>query len=334
MFAALICAGIFCYALFYGIILCVIDCDLLLAFNEKFGKSISHLKGKVVFITGASSGIGKHTALALAEHGVKLVLAARRQGTLEQVKAQCLAVAKGSLTPNDVLILQMDMLDMASHKKQFETALAHFGHIDILLNNAGRSQRAEWDSIDIEVDKELFELNVFSVINLTRVALKYFNTKGEGHVAVTSSVAGFVAVPFSASYTGAKHALHGYYNSLRIEKLNSKTDLTVSVICPGPTHSEFLNECFTGTSGEKYGINSKATDRRMTGERCGHLCAVALANKSREAWLCIFPVLHFSYIFVYFPLATHLLMKVAGTQRFFKFRDSTEPAVLTEKKNK
>ncbi|KAF5301243.1 hypothetical protein FQR65_LT00943 [Abscondita terminalis] len=320
MLGALICAGVFCYTLFYGIILCVIDCDVQLAFNEKFGKSISHLKGKVVFITGASSGIGKHTALSLAEHGVKLVLAARRHELLQQVKAQCIAVSKGLLTANDVLVLEMDMLDMNSHKRNFEIALAHFGVIDILFNNAGRSQRALWEYIDVEVDKEMFELNVFSLINLTRIAIKYFNTRGRGHVAATSSLAGFVSAPHSASYTGAKHALHGYYNSLRLEKLS--TDLTVSLICPGPTHTEFLRESFTGSPGQKYGIPTKDTDRRMTAERCGHLCAVALANESREAWLCCFPLLHFCYVYVYFPTLSYYIFKFSGTDRFFKLRDS------------
>lgn len=76
------------------------------------------------------------------------------------------------------------------------------------MHNAGRSQRANWENIDIKVDKEAFDLNVFSIVNLTRVVLKYFLQQGKGHVAVNSSIAGIMGVPFSASYTGSKHALH------------------------------------------------------------------------------------------------------------------------------
>ena len=79
--------------------------------------------------------------------------------------------------------------------------------MDILVNNAGRSQRAVWEDIELGVHRNMFELNVFSVIELTRVCLKYFLSKGGGHVAATSSIAGIFPAPFSASYTGSKFAL-------------------------------------------------------------------------------------------------------------------------------
>jgi dehydrogenase/reductase SDR family protein 7 len=82
--------------------------------------------------------------------------------------------------------------------------------LDVLVNNAGRSQRANWEDIDLAVDKEMFDLNVFAVLSLSRIAVKYFMKKKEGHIVVMSSLAGVNATsfPFSASYAGAKHALH------------------------------------------------------------------------------------------------------------------------------
>lgn len=80
--------------------------------------------------------------------------------------------------------------------------------MDILINNAGRSQRAVWEEIDIQVDKQMFDLNVFGVISLSRIAVRHFNTRGKGCIAVTSSLAGIIGVPFSGSYTGSKHAIH------------------------------------------------------------------------------------------------------------------------------
>ncbi|XP_031347642.1 dehydrogenase/reductase SDR family member 7 isoform X2 [Photinus pyralis] len=332
MIAAIICIAIACYIIFYTITICLIDCDVELAFYEKFGKSIGHLKGKVVFITGASSGIGKHTALTLAKYGVKLVLAARRRNCLEEVRSQCITNSGGQLTVNDVLVLPMDMLDINSHQKQFDMALAHFGQIDILLNNAGRSQRAFWEMTHLTVDKELFELNVFSVVNLTRIAVNYFNSRGHGHVAVTSSLAGVVPIPYSGSYSGAKYAIHGYFNSLRIEKLRTNLKLAVTLLCPGPTYTEFLQHSFIEVPGKSYGISASTTDRRLTGERCGYLCAVALANETRESWMGIFPVLPFSYLSVYFPVITNWIVAIVTPQKMFKMRDGNEGIVTEGKK--
>ena len=112
--------------------------------------------------------------------------------------------------------------------------------LDILVNNAGRSQRALWEKIDLKVDKEVFDLNVFSIISLSRVVLKYFLEKGRGHFAVTSSTAGIIGVPFSASYTGSKHALHVSRNSYKIIFLKNKFqkfNLTKNTI------TKFINHC-------------------------------------------------------------------------------------------
>lgn len=100
----------------------------------------------------------------------------------------------------------MDMLDIDSHKKHFDAVIKHFGEIDILVNNAGRSQRAAFQDIDLKVDRDVFEIDVFSIVNLTRIYVRH--TKGQGHVAVTSSSLGLITAPNSASYTAAKHAIH------------------------------------------------------------------------------------------------------------------------------
>lgn len=103
----------------------------------------------------------------------------------------------------------MDLLDIDSHQRCFDNIVHHFGAIDVLVNNAGRSQRAEWQSVDLTVDKELFELDVFSIVNLSRMYLSHLKKTGhKGHITVTSSIAGLIGVPFSCSYVGAKHALH------------------------------------------------------------------------------------------------------------------------------
>lgn len=127
-----------------------------------------------------------------------------------------LEASNSQLGENDILVLPINVMNFASHEQYFQTAINHFGGVDILFNNAGRSQRAVFDDIDLSVDKDMFDLNVFAVINLSRVALKHFNKKGHGHIAITSSVAGFIGAPNSATYTGTKFALHvsGSFNKI------------------------------------------------------------------------------------------------------------------------
>lgn len=163
----------------------------------------------MVWITGASSGIGKYLAIVLARNGVRLCLSARREAELEAVKELCLRASNGSLAANDVMVMKMDMLDISQHQHYFDRVVKHFGHVDVLVNNAGRSQRALWQDIELIVDRELFELDVFAVVNLSRCYIKYLLAKNMlGHIAVTSSGAGLLGVPMSGSYVGAKHALH------------------------------------------------------------------------------------------------------------------------------
>lgn len=166
---------------------------------------LESLRGQVIWITGASSGIGKQLAIELAKNHVKLCISARSVDRLQAVKEECLKQSK-LLGPNDVLVLKMDMTDIDTHQRNFDIVIKHFGRIDVLVNNAGRSQRASFDEIDLQVDRELFELDVFSIVNLTRLYVKH--CKGQGHVAVTSSSVGLTAVPNSASYNAAKRAIH------------------------------------------------------------------------------------------------------------------------------
>lgn len=162
----------------------------------------------MVWITGASSGIGKQLAIVLAENNVKLCLSARRAAELERVKEECL-LKSTKLKPTDVLVMPMDMLDIDRHGEHFHRVIEHFDGLDVLVNNAGRSQRALFKDITLEVDRELFDLDVFSVINLSRIYVNHIAQHSlKGHIAITSSGTGLTVVPNSASYTAAKHALH------------------------------------------------------------------------------------------------------------------------------
>jgi len=295
------------------------DCDLYLAYKEKFGKPIDSLRNQVVWITGASSGLGEHLAYSLARAGCKLVLSARREAELLKVKEKCLAANK-SLTKDDVEVLVLDVLAVEKHEQAFNHVIDKFGKLDILVNNAGRSQRALWADIDLDVDRQMFELNVFGVISLSRVALKYFQKRGQGHLAVTSSLAGLFGNPFSASYVGAKHALHGYFDSLRMETLGQK--ILTTIFCPGPIQTPFLAQSFTGKPGEKYGEETAISKDKMSSERCGELFAISLANGIHETWVCYPKPMTLVQIVKYYPNMTKLLLMFIPPKYLLKMRDS------------
>lgn len=164
------------------------DSDLQLQWAEIFGYSTGTLKGKVVWITGASSGIGESLAYRLAADGCRLVLSARREGRLQQIKQTI--IDGGYSTQEDILIVPVDLLQFSSHPSTVQRVLQHFEKIDILVNNAGRSQRSLIEKCPMEVDREVLEINTFSPISLTKAVLPHFLERKAGHVVYTSSVAG------------------------------------------------------------------------------------------------------------------------------------------------
>ncbi|XP_037042364.1 dehydrogenase/reductase SDR family member 7-like [Bradysia coprophila] len=282
------------YILIWFLIACIADCDVITFLAVHFGKSPgSEFSRKVVWVTGASSGIGEALAKKLARYNARLVISARRKDELERVKQECLALNR-KLKDKDILVLDFDMLDYAVHESKFKKVVDHFGKLDLLISNAGRSQRARWQSIELEVDKSMFDLNVFSLINLNRIAVRYFSKTGNvGGLAITSSIAGIIGAPDCGSYTGAKHALHGYFESLRNEIRSNK--ISITMLCPGPVFSDIVREAFTTKMGEKVNKVYQPTERRMTADRCAYLCLVAIANKLDESWQALFPLIIVTY---------------------------------------
>jgi len=295
------------------------DADMTTIFYEKYGKNLNEFyNGKVVWITGASTGIGKAVALEAAKNGAKVVISARREALLNEVRDLC--VTKGC-SKESVLVLPLDVCDSTALEPAFQKVSQTFGPIDILLLNAGRSQRARWEHTDAQVDRDLFELNVFSVINLARIVLRNMLERKSGHIAVMSSSAGKAGAPFSGSYTGSKHAVHGYFESLRNEKVGSGVDITM--LCPGPTFSDLLQVAATEKPDTAFGEPMTAADKRMTAERCAHLSLVAIANSLPESWICFKPVLPLMYASQYMPAVSKwAFQKFLGLKFLAKVRDS------------
>ena len=159
-------------------------------------------KGKVVWITGASSGIGEAFALRCAARGAQLVLSARNESGLERVAAACDAAGAAA-----TLALPLDVVDYDAMAGAVATVIERFGHIDLLLNNAGVSQRSFCVDTSFDVYRRMMDVNVLGQIALTQAVLPSMRSRGAGHLAVTASVAGKVGAPMRTGYCAAKHAV-------------------------------------------------------------------------------------------------------------------------------
>ncbi len=186
---------------------------------------MNYYQDKVIWITGASSGIGEYLVYELSRFGASIILSSRRPEELHRV-------AKSSgLSENNYKILPLDLANHSSIPDVVEQAMAWKGRIDILINNGGVSQRALAQNTTLDVEKKLFNINYFGTIEVTRHVIPHMIKNGGGHINVVSSVLGKIGVSGRSSYCGSKHALHGYLDVLRSEVYEH--GVHISVVCPG-----------------------------------------------------------------------------------------------------
>lgn len=185
-------------------------------------------RDQVIWITGGSSGIGEALALQFASEGSKIVLSARREEELNRVRDTC--VARG-LDPEKVLVLPLDVTSHASMPGAVQRIMQSFGRLDMLINNAGISQRSLCVDTDFSVYQQIFEVDVLGQIALTQQVLPIMIKQGSGHIAITSSVAGKIGVPYRTGYCAAKHAVMGFFDALRGEVAHQ--GIKVTTITPG-----------------------------------------------------------------------------------------------------
>ena len=160
-------------------------------------------ENKVVWITGASSGIGKALAMELSKKDCQLILSSRREKELNNVRSQC-------VKPENIKILTLDLADYTNMSSVVNKAISQFGPIDLLINNGGISQRSPIIETTIDVDKKLMEVDYLGTIGLSKAILPHFIERHSGHYVVVSSLMGKFSSPLRSAYCGAKHALHGF----------------------------------------------------------------------------------------------------------------------------
>ena len=195
------------------------------------------LAGKVVWITGASAGIGAALARAAAARGARLVLSARRPEQLAAVRAAC-------ARPGDHLVLPLDLAAPDTFDIAVGEVLAARGAVDVLVHNAGVSQRSLARDTALAVDRRIFEVNYFGAVALTKALLPAMRQQGTSRIVVVSSLVGKIGTPFRSTYAASKHALHGFFDSLRAEEW--RHGVGVTLVCPGFIHTDLSIHALIG----------------------------------------------------------------------------------------
>ncbi|MGB2153157.1 MAG: SDR family oxidoreductase [Flavobacteriaceae bacterium] len=226
---------------------------------------------QVIWITGASSGIGAELAKQYSKQGKLLILSARRDAELKAVKNSC-------DYPENIKILPLDLKDFDSMEKHVKKAITFFGSIDLLINNGGVSQRSLIAETNFHVYQELININYLGTVALTKALLPHFIEKGKGHFAVVTSVMGKFGSPYRSGYCGAKHALHGFFDVLRME--HQKDNVDVTLICPGFVQTQVTVNALTGT-GERLNHDDPGT---KNGLDVAYFCRKMIRAIQKKKW--------------------------------------------------
>jgi len=233
---------------------------------------MSAFAGRSIVLTGASEGIGRAFALALAPQRPKLVLAARNRERLDSLAAECRALgAEAHVVPTDVT-------DAPACEALVNEAVARCGGVDVLVNNAGGTMWTRLDEVqDLSIFERLMRLNYLGSVYPTFHALPHL-MRSRGRIVAVASMAGLIGVPTRTGYSAAKHAVIGFFDSLRVELMDS--GVSVTIVCPDFVVSE-IHKRALGADGQALGVNPMAASRIMTAEDCAALMVRAVAKRKR-----------------------------------------------------
>lgn len=236
------------------------------------------LQSKTIWITGASSGVGEGMATVFHREGADIIISGRREAELEHVKASC------SGGPGSITVVPFDITDEFGREAAVRDVLSRFERLDVLVNNAGIGQRSLANETTLEVERRIMEVDFFGPVALTKLVLPRMIEQQAGHLIVTSSVAGKHAVPFHTTYCAAKHALHGYFDTLRIEHL--KDNILVMLLVIAGIRSNVFEHALTG-DGSEYGTSDWGSGSGMTAEACAERVVDAIENREQEVVISI-----------------------------------------------
>lgn len=227
---------------------------------------------RIVWITGASSGIGAALARAWAAEGARCVLSARREDALEAVRRSC-------ADPDRHVVLPLDATAFDTHGEAVRRVYGEIGPVDVLVLNSGIGQRGSALDTDLDVVRRIMEVNFTGSVSLGRLVAARMATRGSGHLVVTSSVTGRVPVPGRSTYAASKHALHGYFEALRAEVHDRGVRVTMA--CPGYVLTD-ISENALAADGSRHGVTDAQHRRGMDADVCARQILRAVRHGRAE----------------------------------------------------
>jgi dehydrogenase/reductase SDR family member 7B len=230
-------------------------------------------QNKVVWITGASSGIGEALVKAFASQGARIILSARRKEELERVQQN------NNLNDENSLVLPLDLASTNDIVTKTETVIAKFRYIDILVNNGGLSQRALAKDSPIELDRQIMEVNYFGQIALTKSVLPHMLVQKSGQIVVISSIAGKFGYWYRSAYSASKHALQGFFESLRLE--TEGEGIRTLIVAPGKIKTNISLNAIKG-DGSKHNTMDPSTDAGLSADDCAIQILDAIRKNKEE----------------------------------------------------
>ena len=235
----------------------------------------TYFDNKVVWITGASSGIGKEFCIQLDQMGAILILSSRNKNALVELKE--------SLSHSEKHQIQvLDLEDSSEFKNMTDSILSSHKKIDLLINNGGISQRSNVADTDLSIDRKIMEVNFFGNVALSKAVLPHMIKNKSGHIVVISSIAGKFGFFLRSAYSASKHALHGFYESLSLEQKDNGINITV--VCPGkintPISTNALNK-----EGEKNGQMDDNQRHGLPVSKCVKKILKDVAKKKEESFV-------------------------------------------------
>lgn len=258
---------------------------------------------KVIWITGASSGIGKALAIELSKLSTKLILSSRNEKELTNVKNLC-------ANPEAIKIVPLNLEKYNSLKEITEKTIALFGTIDVLVNNGGISQRSLAKNTSIAVDKRIMDINYLGTVALTKAILPHFIENNKGTIVVISSIVGKIGTPLRSSYAASKHALHGFFDSLRAEIYENSINITL--VCPGFVQTNVSVNALTG-DGSKQNKMDIATKNGLTPEYFVKKLIKAVEKEKQEVYIGGFKEKLAVFVKRFFPkLLSKMIRKIAS----------------------
>ena len=260
---------------------------------------MSDLKNKVIWITGASSGIGEALAYACIAEGAKIIISARRIEELRRVAERC------KTDVEHLLILPLDLEHTENIEEKVEHVISKFDRIDVLINNGGIAQRSISLKTQMEVERKIMEINFFGTVALTKAVAHVMSKQKSGKLVVVTSILGKFGLPLYATYAASKHALYGYFESLREELHPDNID--VLIVSPGFINTDVGVKSLT-EDGSEFSKKSPAQNKGMDPMDCAKGIVKAIKGNRHHKYVANYEIFSV-YLKQFFPKTFYKLMR-------------------------